>query len=108
MLKLLKLSIPIIYLQNDFTYIFFFCKFSIEKRKAISNCRSPVSTYLLVHCAMGISRSVSMVISYLINTYRLSYFEALNMVQNKRRIANPNEGFVKQLIRYSYYQLGKV
>lgn len=54
---------------------------------------------VLVHCAAGISRSVTLVISYLMKK-GYSYVDALTLVQKKRRIAKPNEGFIRQLVKY--------
>merc|ERR1719171_2165213 len=52
---------------------------------------------VLVHCQQGVSRSVSMVISYLIKYYRFSFDEAKALCLGCRKQANPNEGFEKQL-----------
>lgn len=57
---------------------------------------------VLVHCAMGISRSATIVIAYLIIEKKMSYTEAYLYLKNKRNIINPNEGFQKQLIKLSY------
>jgi hypothetical protein len=57
----------------------------------------------LVHCYAGISRSASIIISYLMKKYNLSYEKAYNYVKNKRPIINPNRGFKKQLIQYENY-----
>jgi len=51
----------------------------------------------LVHCKMGISRSVSTVVAYLIKENKWSKEQAMNYVKSCRPIANPNEGFMKQL-----------
>jgi hypothetical protein len=52
---------------------------------------------VLVHCYAGISRSASIVLAYLmaINKYTLS--DALELLISKRRICDPNRGFVLQL-----------
>lgn len=55
---------------------------------------------VLVHCMMGISRSPSIVICYLMETEHLSYEEAFASVKAKRWCAHPNSGFEKELIRY--------
>jgi protein-tyrosine phosphatase len=55
---------------------------------------------VLVHCRAGISRSVSIVLAYMMKTYRMSLDEAIHHVKNIRRIANPNIGFLKQLSEY--------
>ena len=54
----------------------------------------------LVHCAMGISRSVSIVIAYLMRASAMSFDDALALVRKGRPIANPNPGFIKQLKQY--------
>eukprot|EP01040_Poterioochromonas_malhamensis_P009794 gene9794-10637_t len=55
---------------------------------------------ILVHCHKGISRSVSMVIGYLMRKNELTYEEALNHIQMFRPIAQPNESFEQQLKGY--------
>ena len=51
----------------------------------------------LVHCAMGISRSASMVLAYLMKYYGYSLNNALSLARSKRPIINPNTGFLEQL-----------
>ena len=52
---------------------------------------------VLIHCYKGVSRSVSVLISYLIFLNKWTYDEAFDFVQSKRSIANPNIGFYLQL-----------
>ena len=52
---------------------------------------------VLIHCYKGVSRSVSIIISYLIFLHKWNYDEAFDFVQLKRPIANPNIGFYLQL-----------
>ena len=52
---------------------------------------------VLIHCYKGVSRSVSIIISYLMFLHKWSYDEAFDFVQLKRPIANPNIGFYLQL-----------
>ncbi|KAF9254375.1 phosphatases II [Marasmius fiardii PR-910] len=61
---------------------------------------------VLVHCAEGISRSVSVVAAFLMAQYGWTPVEAVACVKEKRRIANPNFGFVKQLYEYGRESLG--
>ena len=51
---------------------------------------------VLVHCVQGISRSTTLVISYVMLKKGLTYDEVFNFVQLKRQIANPNLGFILQ------------
>ena len=55
---------------------------------------------VLVHCMAGISRSVSLVIYYLMKKYGMTFEEAWSLVKQKRSIANPNMSFQRQLEGY--------
>nr|CCA23229.1 conserved unknown protein putative [Albugo laibachii Nc14] len=59
---------------------------------------------ILVHCNKGISRSVSLVVAYVIKYHGLSYDEALSLVKKKRPIASPNTTFLNQLRAYARRQ----
>jgi hypothetical protein len=59
---------------------------------------SPSNT--LVHCRSGVSRSASLVISYLIQHYRLSAVDAYYYVKKRRPCVLPNLGFQRQLADY--------
>ena len=52
---------------------------------------------IIIHCAMGISRSVSTAIYYLMRKYNMTYDEALHLIQRSRSIAQPNQSFEGQL-----------
>ncbi|KAI6215280.1 hypothetical protein M3Y94_00367200 [Aphelenchoides besseyi] len=52
---------------------------------------------VLVHCLMGVSRSVSLVIAYLITVTELRLERAHEFVRQRRYFANPNFGFREQL-----------
>ncbi len=56
----------------------------------------------MIHCNQGISRSVSLVIAYLIYAKKMNYDEAFTFVQDKRSISCPNLGFSIQL--QNFYQ----
>ena len=56
---------------------------------------------ILVHCVEGVSRSVAVVIGYLILMKKMSYQEALKVVRSRRRVASPNPKFMAQLIQLS-------
>jgi len=55
---------------------------------------------ILVHCMAGISRSVSMVIYYLMKKHHINYENAITIVKDRRPIANPNNSFKLQLQKY--------
>jgi len=52
---------------------------------------------VLVHCHMGISRSTTIVCSYLMQKYGLSVKTATKRIRSKRRCVKPNKGFIDQL-----------
>lgn len=54
---------------------------------------------VLVHCFMGISRSTSIVISYLMSE-GMDYYDAYNLVREKRDVMNPYGGFTREIIEY--------
>uniref|UniRef100_A0A8C7X2K5 Protein phosphatase Slingshot homolog 1 n=1 Tax=Oryzias sinensis TaxID=183150 RepID=A0A8C7X2K5_9TELE len=66
--------------------------FIAKAKKSNSKC--------LVHCRMGVSRSASTVIAYAMKEYGWSLEKAYNFVKQKRSIAQPNAGFMKQLAEY--------
>lgn len=52
---------------------------------------------VLVHCAAGVSRSVSLALAYLIKHGGMRLSTAYGLVKNRRPRANPNPGFINQL-----------
>jgi len=63
----------------------------IEEAKA-------ASSKVLVHCAMGISRSSSIVIAYLMHDKGWTYEQAHEFVRSLRSCIRPNPGFMAQLV----------
>ena len=54
----------------------------------------------LVHCSAGISRSATIVISYLMSRFNMSLYDAYNHVLFRRSRLMPNKSFISQLIQY--------
>lgn len=55
---------------------------------------------VLVHCHAGVSRSVSLVVYYLMKKFHAEFNNSMRAVNNARKIANPNDSFKAQLIGY--------
>lgn len=55
---------------------------------------------VLIHCAHGMSRSVSCVIYYLRKKYDMDTKEALLFIRSKRSIAYPCSDYIRYLARY--------
>ena len=55
---------------------------------------------VLVHCKMGISRSASCTIAFIMKEYSKDLFHALLHAKDRRSIVNPNKSFIKQLEVY--------
>lgn len=69
-----------------------------ESLEFIHKCRQVTNVF--VHCYAGVSRSSTIIIAYLMKHWKWNLKTALAFVQNKRVVANPNEGFMLQLKRY--------
>ena len=55
---------------------------------------------VLVHCAKGISRSATVVLSYLMKKHGLTYKVAMSKLREKYEFADPNFGFLMALQEY--------
>jgi protein-tyrosine phosphatase len=53
-----------------------------------------------IHCMCGVSRSISILLAYLMTQSTKSLDVLLKEVQAVRPVANPNPGFIKQLIEF--------
>jgi len=93
---------------NDFKY--FNCKLDDlsteslnthlqEALKFIDEAKSS-SSKVLVHCAMGISRSSSVVIAYIMRERGFTFEQAKAFVKSQRSCIQPNPGFSKQLLDF--------
>ncbi|BFZ18427.1 hypothetical protein BsWGS_21466 [Bradybaena similaris] len=67
--------------------------------KFISKARSHNSK-VLVHCKMGVSRSASTVMAFIMKDQRLTVNEAFQFVKERRGCVHPNSGFMEQLRTY--------
>ncbi|TNV75299.1 hypothetical protein FGO68_gene11216 [Halteria grandinella] len=52
---------------------------------------------VLVHCAAGVSRSATIVIAFIMDTYKISLDDAYQYVLKRRPCIDPNDGFMEQL-----------
>ena len=58
---------------------------------------------VLVHCQLGMSRSSSLVIAFMMKEFGFSFEKARNLAKSKRPIVCPNESFEKDLLRFQDY-----
>ena len=56
---------------------------------------------IFVHCAMGRSRSATIVIMYLMRKFKMRLEDAIKMAKIRRDAVDPNPGFLKQLSEFS-------
>ncbi|XP_037537081.1 dual specificity protein phosphatase 26-like [Nematolebias whitei] len=61
---------------------------------------------VLVHCHVGVSRSATLVLAYLMLRQNLPLVEAICAVKNNRGVI-PNRGFLRQLIKLNGQLFGK-
>lgn len=57
-----------------------------------------VAGRVLVHCHVGVSRSATLVLAYLMLKQKLTLVEAIHVVKDNRGVV-PNRGFLRQLIQ---------
>ena len=55
---------------------------------------------VLVHCAMGMSRSATSVIMFLMRLFKCNFDDAFEFVKTQRQATDPNEGFIEQLKKF--------
>lgn len=71
--------------------------FDIDSLSQVQMHHSNNQNRVLVHCAMGRSRSASMVIMYLMRKFQISFDTSFEIVKLRREIIDPNEGFIAKL-----------
>uniref|UniRef100_A0A3B3X420 Dual specificity protein phosphatase n=1 Tax=Poecilia mexicana TaxID=48701 RepID=A0A3B3X420_9TELE len=71
-------------------------RYFLPTAEYIHNSLNTNGARVLVHCAVGVSRSASLVLAYLMIYHAYSLLEAINKVKECRWIF-PNRGFLKQL-----------
>jgi hypothetical protein len=74
--------------------------FDMDSRCQYNMQNSNNQNRVLVHWAMGMSRSATMVIMYLMRKFELGWDIAFDIVKERREIIDPNEGFIKALQTY--------
>lgn len=55
---------------------------------------------VLVHCAQGVSRSVTIIVAYLMQKHQLKVAQAMHAVRRKKDDVEPNHSFIRQLKVY--------
>lgn len=53
----------------------------------------------MIHCAQGKSRSVTLSVAFVAMEESISVQEAVNLIQSRRKMAEPNLGFMLQLLQ---------
>ncbi|XP_059923563.1 dual specificity protein phosphatase 22-B-like isoform X1 [Gadus macrocephalus] len=61
----------------------------------------------LVHCVAGVSRSVTLVVAYLMTVTGLGWVDCLAAIRAARPCARPNLGFLRQLEEYENLDLAQ-
>ena len=66
----------------------------------IENALTREGGTVLVHCYMGISRSATIVLAYLMKSQKWSLREAVTYLCARRKCVKPNDGFLEQLMEW--------
>lgn len=78
---------------------FYIIKYFDQSNEFINKVRTSGGS-ILVHCKMGLSRSPSFIIAYLVKYYNFTVDSAINYLRRKRPYVNINHGFIEQLHQY--------
>ena len=93
------------FFPNEYTYKILYIDDAIDEdiiswfQEAFEFIDSSINN-IYIHCVMGISRSPSIVIGYLMYKKKMKYEEAFDFVKNKRNVISPNSGFQEQLKKF--------
>ena len=93
------------FFPNEYTYKILYIDDAIDEniiswfQEAFKFIDSSINN-IYIHCVMGISRSPSIVIGYLMYKKKMKYEEAYDFVKNKRNVISPNSGFQEQLKKF--------
>uniref|UniRef100_A0A3Q1GH18 Dual specificity protein phosphatase n=1 Tax=Acanthochromis polyacanthus TaxID=80966 RepID=A0A3Q1GH18_9TELE len=71
-------------------------RYFLPSAEYIKTALDTTGARVFVHCAVGVSRSASLVLAYLMIHHHYTLLEAINKVKERRWIF-PNRGFLKQL-----------
>jgi len=85
---------------DDFPFAELVAHLSVTTAFLREALRDPTAR-VLVHCIEGISRSTSVVSAFLIAQYGLTPSQAVQYVKSRRKVADPNSGFISQLYEYA-------
>ena len=79
----------------------------LERATSFINQAQINNGIILVHCQLGISRSTSCVIAYMIKYMGYTAMNALDFIKKKRTQVMPNFGFIQQLKTYEKNHRGE-
>lgn len=94
--------------QDDFKYLNIdicdksYCNIDEYFKECIKFIKGAIKNggTVLVHCKAGVSRSASIICVYLMEKYKKTPDETIEIMKSKRSCINPNEGFRIQLLDY--------
>jgi len=70
------------------------------RERTLTGVRRATGHGVMVHCQMGVSRSSTIVISYLMKSQGMDLQDAYTLVKTKRSVVKPKKNFLRELIQY--------
>jgi dual specificity phosphatase 12 len=86
--------------DEQYALFYKFQKFANE----INENKEGNNNRVLVHCAMGMSRSATGAIMFLMKLFQCGFDDVFEFVKTQRQETDPNEGFIEQLRRFETQQ----